>query len=176
MIRSTPHSFSLLFHPRRRVLIQVGSCRSSAGSRSNGSLRQTAKQKKNKLTSFRFEQCSTRNNPGLTIRWPAIRTNTSIDQARVENLDHFQVTILPSSLQYSRLLMTLGSGMSWFKLYVFPLPYSPFWHHMHYGKAMLHIKRGSASGKQLCSSFFFVSRPGSPPDNRALIASFPAIW
>jgi hypothetical protein len=42
---------------------------------------------------------------------------------------------------------------------------------MHYGKAILHIKRGSASGKQL-RSFFFASMP---PDHRAMITSFPAI-
>ena len=39
----------------------------------------------------------------------------------------------------------------------FPLPYLPFSHHMHYGRAMLHIKRGSDSGKQLRS---FSSCPG----------------
>ena len=43
--------------------------------------------------------------------------------------------------------------------WLFPLPYSPFWHssHMDFGKAILHLRlnRGIASGKQL-RSFSFV--------------------
>ena len=39
---------------------------------------------------------------------------------------------------------TLRSGMS-----CSTLPTAIFWHHMQYGKAMLHLKRGNASGKQL---------------------------
>ena len=40
-----------------------------------------------------------------------------------------------------------------FQKLVFRLPYSPlaFWRHMHCGKAMLPVKRGSASGRQLRS-------------------------
>ena len=37
---------------------------------------------------------------------------------------------------------------------LFRPPYLPFWHRMHYGKAMLHIKGDSSWGKHCCSFSF----------------------